>query len=60
VLKKAVGGDWKGRLSPVLYATAIALAFWRPSLSITLYVVVALIWLVPDRRIEHTLHEIER
>jgi uncharacterized membrane protein len=55
LLKKAVGGDWKGRLSPVLYMTAIAVAFWARWVSLGLYVLVALIWLVPDRRIEKAL-----
>jgi uncharacterized membrane protein len=55
LLKKAVGSDWKGKLSPVLYAVAIVLAFWSQWISIGLYVLVALIWLVPDRRIERVL-----
>jgi uncharacterized membrane protein len=57
MLKKAVGRDWKGRLSPVLYVIAIACAYWWHWLSIALYVLVALIWLVPDRRIERALAE---
>src|SRR5690242_16593837 len=59
LLKKAVGHDWKGKLSPVLYALAIAAAFWIPQVSQTLYVLVALMWLIPDRRIEHALIEKE-
>jgi uncharacterized membrane protein len=55
ILKKAIRGDWKGKLSAVLYATAIASAFWWNWISLTLYVVVALLWLIPDRRIEHVL-----
>lgn len=55
LLKRAVGGDWKGRGSPVIYAVAIPLAFWSQWISLTLYVLVALIWLIPDRRIEHAL-----
>jgi uncharacterized membrane protein len=55
LLKKAVGGDWKGKLSPVLYLSAIGLTFWRPGLAQLIYVVVALLWLVPDRRVEHAL-----
>ena len=55
LLERAVGGDWKGNLSPVLYAAAIALAFWQPSVSCALYIVVAVIWLVPDPRIERAL-----
>jgi uncharacterized membrane protein len=55
VLKKAVGDDWKGKLSPVLCTIAIPMAFWSRWISLGLYVLVALIWLVPDRRIEHAL-----
>jgi TMEM175 potassium channel family protein len=55
LLKKAVRGDWKGKLSPVLYAIAIASAFLSQWISIGMYVLVALIWLVPDRRIERVL-----
>ena len=55
LLKKAVGNDWKGKLSPVLYGSAVLLAFqWKWS-AVALYVLVALMWLVPDRRIEKTL-----
>jgi uncharacterized membrane protein len=55
LLREAVGSDWKGKLSPVLYILGIAAAFWNHAISQALYVLVALIWLVPDRRIEHTL-----
>jgi len=55
ILKKAVRGDWKGKLSPVLYAVAILSTFWWKWIALGLYVVVALIWLIPDRRIEHVL-----
>jgi uncharacterized membrane protein len=55
VLRAAVGGDWKGNLSPVLYLVAIVVAFWAPWVSVALYALVALIWLVPDRRIERAL-----
>ena len=55
VLKKALGSDLKGRGSIVLYATAIPLAFYANAFSQTIYVAVALIWLVPDRRIERVL-----
>jgi uncharacterized membrane protein len=51
-LATATGSDLKGKLTLLLYLAAIALAFVRPWMSITLYVVVALIWFVPDRRIE--------
>jgi uncharacterized membrane protein len=55
LLRRAIGSDWKGKLSPILYVIAICLAFWQPVLSQSLYVLVALIWLVPDRRIERAL-----
>ena len=56
-LAAAVGPDRKGMMSIVLYASAIPLAFVRPWIADGLYIVVALIWLVPDRRIETKLHE---
>ena len=55
LLKKAVRGDRKGKLSLVLYVLAIAIAFASHWISLGIYVLVALIWLVPDRRIEHVL-----
>jgi uncharacterized membrane protein len=55
VLRSAVGGDWKGKLSPLLYLIAIASTFWLQWVAQTIYVLVALLWLVPDRRIEHAL-----
>ena len=57
VLASALGSDFKGKLSPLLYAAAIALAFVDAWLSIAIYVLVAVIWLVPDRRIEKVLRE---
>jgi uncharacterized membrane protein len=59
ILKRAVGGDWKGKLSPMLYAVAIPVAFWRQWVSLSLYVFVALLWLIPDRRIENILGSAE-
>ena len=55
VLKRAVGGDWKGKLSPLLYGVAIAMAFVSRWVSMAIYVCVALIWLIPDKRIERIL-----
>jgi uncharacterized membrane protein len=55
LLKKAIGSDWKGKMSPVVYLIAIGAAFWSPWISQGLFVLVALIWLVPDRRIERIL-----
>jgi uncharacterized membrane protein len=54
-LKKAVGADWKGKLSPLLYFIGIGAAFFLPKLAQGLYLLVALLWLVPDRRIERVL-----
>ena len=55
LLKKAIGGDWKGKMSPLIYLIAIPTAFWSQWISQVLYVLVALVWLVPDRRIENAL-----
>jgi uncharacterized membrane protein len=52
LLAQAVQADWKGKLSLALYALAIAVSLRLGWLSLAIYVVVALIWLVPDRRIE--------
>jgi uncharacterized membrane protein len=57
VLASALGSDVKGKISPVLYVTGIALAFVSPWLSIAIYVLVAVMWLVPDKRIERALRE---
>jgi uncharacterized membrane protein len=59
VLKSAVGGDWKGKPSPLLYLIAIASTFWLQWIAQAIYVLVALLWLVPDRRIEHVLQQRE-
>jgi uncharacterized membrane protein len=56
-LRAAVGRDLKGKASAVLYATAIALSFALPLVAGAIYVAVALMWLVPDRRIEAKLKE---
>jgi uncharacterized membrane protein len=60
-LAAAVGRDWKGKLSPLLYAAAIPLAFVDPWIANGLFVLVALIWFIPDRRIERLVarHESE-
>ena len=55
LLARAVGRDLKGKLSPVLYGTAILAAFFEPWIAGGIYVLVALMWLVPDRRIERIL-----
>jgi uncharacterized membrane protein len=54
-LATAIGRDIKGKLSLTIYVAAVVLAFVRPWIAIALYVVVALIWLVPDRRIETSI-----
>jgi uncharacterized membrane protein len=54
-LKAALGSDWKGKLSPILYVLAIGLAFVSPWISAVIYVAVALIWLVPDTRIQRAI-----
>jgi len=57
LLAKAIGCDWKGRLSPVLYLAAVPLSFVSPWIAGGLYVSVAVMWFVPDRRIERALAE---
>lgn len=57
ILRKAIGKDWKGILSPIAYGVAILLAmvtWWAP---LTIYFLVALIWLIPDRRIEKVMQD---
>ena len=51
-LAKALGKDWKGKLSPALYGVGIALSFVQPWLGGAVYTFVALMWLIPDRRLE--------
>jgi hypothetical protein len=55
VLKKAVGRDWKGKMSPTLYAAGFVAAFWSPLFAQLLYLLVAVVWFIPDRRIEKGL-----
>lgn len=54
-LAKAIGKDVKGRLSIAAYTLAIAAAFFRPWIAVSFYVLVALVWLIPDKRIEREL-----
>jgi uncharacterized membrane protein len=58
ILKKAIGNDLKGKISPMIYLIAIFLGWVNPILSGALYVLVALIWLVPDKRIERKIKEV--
>jgi uncharacterized membrane protein len=60
LLAQAVGRDLKGKISPILYATAIGGAFIHVAIAQVLYVVVALLWLLPDRRIERTVAQTEK
>jgi uncharacterized membrane protein len=55
LLKKAVGRDWKGKLSPLLYIVGIVATLFSPSISAAIFAAAALIWLVPDRRVEKVL-----
>lgn len=55
ILKKAVGRDWKGKASPILYMLAIIATLIAPWIAQTIFVIGALIWLIPDRRIENVL-----
>ncbi len=59
LLKTAIGRDWKGKISPLLYIAAIASAFRSPALADGLYGAVALLWLIPDKRIERALAQNE-
>ncbi len=55
LLRVALGSDFKGKLSPLLYLTAIVLSFWWRWAALAIYVLVALLWLVPDRRISRVV-----
>jgi len=55
VIAAALGRDFKGKISVVLYAVALPIAFLNPGVACAVYVLVAVMWLVPDRRIERTL-----
>ena len=57
LLRRAIGGDWKGKMSPLLYVVAIPSALVAPYFAGAIYVLVAAVWLVPDRRIERVLHD---
>jgi uncharacterized membrane protein len=57
LIATALGRDFKGKISPVIYVVAIALAFWEPWVAGALYAAVAAIWLVPDPRFERLLEE---
>lgn len=59
LLKQALGNDLKGKLSIALYALAILSACYLPWLALSIYVLVALLWLIPDRRIEQAIEQHE-
>ena len=59
IVKRAVGSDWKGKFSPLAYLAAIILASWSSWWPQALFVGAALVWLIPDRRIEHQLRDHE-
>ena len=54
-LTQALGRDWKGKASIIIYCTAIAASFYNPRIGLSLYGVVAVIWFIPDRRIERKI-----
>jgi hypothetical protein len=56
-LTKALGNDFKGKISLLIYAIAIACSFWYPLVSFLLYILVAALWFVPDQRIEKILSD---
>jgi uncharacterized membrane protein len=58
LLARALGDDIKGKISPLLYIAGILLALVSPWVSVALYTLVALIWLIPDRRIEHAVRQV--
>ena len=55
LLKTAVGGDWKGKVSPALCVVGVGAAFAAPRVAQAIYLLVAVLWFIPDRRIESTL-----
>ena len=54
-LAAAIGKDWKGKLSPLLYLLGIVASFFAPMVASAIYVLVALMWLIPDRRLERVI-----
>lgn len=55
LLAKAIGKDWKGNISIAIYAITIALSWFNSSVSLGLYILVACIWFIPDKRIKRKL-----
>jgi uncharacterized membrane protein len=58
LLARALGDDIKGKISPLLYIAGILLVLVSPWISVALYTLVAVIWLIPDRRIEHAIRQV--
>jgi uncharacterized membrane protein len=56
VLAKSIGNDWKGTMSVLVYVLAIPIAFFKPWIACACYTFVAVMWLLPDRRIEKHVH----
>ena len=56
-LASALGADWKGKISPLLYVLGIAVSFFHPWIANSIYAIAALTWLIPDRRIERLVYE---
>jgi len=59
ILKKAIGSDWKGKTSPVFYSIAIASCAFNSWIAGSIYIFVAFMWLIPDKRIERILNEMK-
>jgi uncharacterized membrane protein len=55
IIKQAVGRDWKGNLSPLIYLIAVLATFWAPWIAQLIYFGMAILWLIPDRRIEEAV-----
>ncbi len=60
ILKQAIGDDFKGKVSVLMYVGGIGAAFWQPRISLALYGLTAVIWFIPDRRIEKVVKTKER
>jgi uncharacterized membrane protein len=57
LLARSIGSDWKGAVSVLLYIVAIPLSFWKAAVACGIYVLVAILWLVPDPRIEKAIRD---
>lgn len=59
ILHQVLGTDWKGKISPILYVIGIVTVYWSQWISIGIYILVALIWIIPDRRFERAVQNDE-